>query len=124
MRSYDLAVSQNLITYFMRLLHCADPTINPVQRHRLDFASRRQGILLAFRALSNNIKPTIWAEIRYEYRNCLNKLFLTYNYALLDHTITNKNKSFGPRNDGLTGRYINSELQNICDYYERNIVLL
>jgi hypothetical protein len=71
MSPYDLAVSQNLSTYFIRLLLCADPAIDPVRRHDLNFASRRQGMFLAFKALSSNIEPTIWARIRYEDRNLL-----------------------------------------------------
>jgi hypothetical protein len=63
---YDLAVSQDLSAYFLRLLLSADPTIDPVERHNLNFAARRDGMFLAFRALSTNKKPTIWAKIRYE----------------------------------------------------------
>jgi ankyrin repeat protein len=68
---YDLAVEQNLSAYFLRLLLSADPTIDSVERHNLNFAARRDGMFLAFRALSANVKPTIWAKIRYEDKNLL-----------------------------------------------------
>jgi ankyrin repeat protein len=45
---YDIAVANNLSTYFLRLLLSADPTIDPVQRHNLNFQVRRQGMFLAF----------------------------------------------------------------------------
>jgi hypothetical protein len=71
LRPYDLAVSKNLSTYFIRLLLSADPTINPVRRHDLNFAARRQGMFLAFRALSSNIEPTIWTKMRLKGRDLL-----------------------------------------------------
>jgi ankyrin repeat protein len=71
---YDLAVSRNLSVYFIRLLLTADPTIDPVRRHDLNFAARRDGMFLAFRALSANLKPTIWAKIRYEDKNLLSRV--------------------------------------------------
>jgi hypothetical protein len=49
----------------------ADPTIDPVERHNLNFAARRDGMFLAFRALSTNVNPTIWAKIRYEDKDLL-----------------------------------------------------
>jgi hypothetical protein len=70
-RPYDLAVYTNLSTYFIRLLLSADPTIHPVRRRDLNFAARRQGMFLAFRALSSNVEPTIWAKMRLEGRNFL-----------------------------------------------------
>jgi hypothetical protein len=68
---YDYAVLESLSAYFLRLLLSADPTIDPVERHNLNFAARREGMFLAFRALSTNKKPTIWAKIRHEDRNLL-----------------------------------------------------
>jgi hypothetical protein len=68
---YGLAVSKDLSTYFIRLLLSADPTINPVRRHDLNFATRRQGMFLAFRALSSNKEPTIWAKMRLKGRDLL-----------------------------------------------------
>jgi hypothetical protein len=70
----DLAVSENLSVYFIRLLLNADPTIDPVRRHDLNFDARRDGIFLAFRALSGNLEPTIWAKIRYEGRDLLSRV--------------------------------------------------
>jgi ankyrin repeat protein len=63
---YDLAVSSNLSAYFIRLLLANDPTIDPVKRCDLNYAARKDGMFLAFRALSINLEPTIWARIRYE----------------------------------------------------------
>jgi hypothetical protein len=68
---YDLAVLRNLSVCFIRLLLNADPTIDPVKRHNMNFAARRNGMFLAFRALSGNLKPTIWAKIRYEGKDLL-----------------------------------------------------
>jgi ankyrin repeat protein len=68
---YDVAVYKNLSTYFIRLLLSADPTIDPAQRHNLNFEARRQGMFLAFRALSSNVEPTIWAKMRLKGRDLL-----------------------------------------------------
>jgi hypothetical protein len=68
---YILAKQQNLSTYFMRLLLAADPTIDPVERHNLNYSARRDGMFLAFKALSVDIEPTIWSKIRYEGRDLL-----------------------------------------------------
>jgi ankyrin repeat protein len=68
---YDMAVSKNLSAYFLRLLLAADPTINPVRRHDLNFAARRQGMFLALRVLSSHAKPTIWTKLRLKGRDLL-----------------------------------------------------
>jgi ankyrin repeat protein len=68
---YDMAVSKNLNAYFIRLLLAADPTIDPVRRHDLNLAARRQGMFLAFRALSSNVEPTIWSKMRLKGRDLL-----------------------------------------------------
>jgi hypothetical protein len=68
---YDMAVSKNLSAYFLRLLLAADPTIDPVRRHDLNFAARRQGMFLAFRALSSNVEPTMWSKLRLKGRDLL-----------------------------------------------------
>jgi ankyrin repeat protein len=68
---YDMAVSKNLSAYFLRLLLAADPTIDPVRRHDLNFEARRQGMFLAFRALSSNVEPTIWSKLRFKGRDLL-----------------------------------------------------
>jgi hypothetical protein len=74
---YDLAVRANLNVYFIRLLLSADPTINPVRRRDLNFAARKEGMFLAFRALSTNHKPTIWSDLRYESQDLL-KYVISY----------------------------------------------
>jgi ankyrin repeat protein len=68
---YDLAVGCGLSPYFKRLLLAADPTIDPVRRHNINFAARRQGMFLAFRALSSDKKPTIWTKMRLKGRDLL-----------------------------------------------------
>jgi hypothetical protein len=68
---YDLAVTKNLNHYFLRLLLASDPTIDPVKLKDLNFEARREGMFLAFRALSSTVKPTIWAKLRYENVNLL-----------------------------------------------------
>jgi ankyrin repeat protein len=68
---YDMAVSNDLSAHFLRLLLSADPTIDPVRRHDLNFAARRQGIFLAFRALSSNVEPSIWSKMRLKGRDLL-----------------------------------------------------
>jgi hypothetical protein len=68
-RPYDMAY--NLSSYFIRLFLAADPTIDPVRRHDLNFAARRQGMFLAFRALSSDKKPTIWTMLHLKGRDLL-----------------------------------------------------
>jgi hypothetical protein len=71
---YDLTVSIGLSEYFLRLLLNADPTINPVVRRNLNYAARREGMFLAFMALSTNQYPIIWSKIRHEDRNLLTRV--------------------------------------------------
>jgi hypothetical protein len=68
---YDMAVLKNLSAYFLRLLLAADPTIDPVRRHDLNFAARRQGMFLAFRAISSDLEATIWSKLRLKGRDLL-----------------------------------------------------
>jgi hypothetical protein len=68
---YEIAVLQRMSTYFLRLLLASDPSIDPVSRHDLNFAARRQGMFLAFRALSSNVEPTIWSKMRLKGRDLL-----------------------------------------------------
>jgi ankyrin repeat protein len=72
----DLAVSKGLSVYFIRLLLNCDPTIDPVQRRNLNYAARREGMFLAFRALSTSVEPTIWARLRDEHRDLLQRVIL------------------------------------------------
>jgi ankyrin repeat protein len=71
---YDLAVSKGLSVYFIRLLLNDNPFIDPVKRHDLNYAARREGLFLAFRALSTTVEPTIWAKLRHEHRDLLKKV--------------------------------------------------
>jgi hypothetical protein len=71
---YDVAVHKSLSTYFIRMLLSADPTIDPARRHDLNFEARRQGMFLAFRALSSDIEASIWAKIRHEDINLLERV--------------------------------------------------
>jgi hypothetical protein len=68
---YEMAVSNGLSAYFLRLLLAADPTIDPVRRHDLNFAARRQGMLLAYRALPSNVEQSIWSKLRLKGRDLL-----------------------------------------------------
>lgn len=56
---YDSAVSIGLSVYFLRSLLNADPTIDPVRRRDLNYASRREGMFLPFGALSATVEPII-----------------------------------------------------------------
>jgi ankyrin repeat protein len=71
---YDLVVSTGLSVYFSRLLLNSDPTIDPVRRHNLNYAARREGLFLAFRALCSTVEPTIWAKLRHEKRDLLKRV--------------------------------------------------
>jgi hypothetical protein len=42
-----------------------------MKRRNLNFAARRDGMFLACRALSTNLKPSIWSTIRYEDKDFL-----------------------------------------------------
>jgi ankyrin repeat protein len=75
--SYDFAIDEGLSVYFVRLLLNADPSIDPVERHNLNYAARREGMFLAFRALSTTVEPTIWAKLRHEDRDLLRRV-ITY----------------------------------------------
>jgi hypothetical protein len=71
---YDLAVESQLFkmdVYFIRLLLNDDPTIDPPKRRHLNYAARKEGMFLAFRALSTNLEPIIWSKIRYEDKDLL-----------------------------------------------------
>jgi hypothetical protein len=69
--AYDTAVKKNMSVYFIRLLLAADPALDPVKRRDLNFEARRQGMFLAFSALSSSVKLIIWARIRFENKNLL-----------------------------------------------------
>jgi hypothetical protein len=71
---YKTAVLQKVSTYFIRLLLAADPTIDPVKRKDLNFEARKEGMFLAYRALSPDSEPTIWAKIRYKDKNLLSRV--------------------------------------------------
>jgi ankyrin repeat protein len=68
---YDLAVQNNLSVYFLRLLLNTDPTIDPVARSNLNYVARREGMFLAFSALSTTLEPTVWVKLRDEYKDLL-----------------------------------------------------
>jgi hypothetical protein len=73
---YDLAVGTKMSVYFIRLLLAVDPALDPVKRRNLNFEARRQGMFLAFRALSSDVVPTIWAKIRFEDKNLLERVIV------------------------------------------------
>jgi hypothetical protein len=73
---YDLAISKKLNVYFIRLLLANDPSVNPVKGRNLNYAARKEGLFLAFRALSTNRRPTIWANLRYESKDLLRRVIM------------------------------------------------
>jgi hypothetical protein len=68
---HDLAVAWSMSTYFIRMLLAADPTIDPVRRHNSNFVARREGLFLAFKALSSDVEPTIWVKMRLRGRDLI-----------------------------------------------------
>jgi hypothetical protein len=68
---YDMAVSNDLSADSLRLLLASAPTIDPVRRHDLNFAARKQGMFLAFRSFSSNVEPIIWSKLRLKGRDLL-----------------------------------------------------
>lgn len=71
---YDLAVACDMSTYFIRLMLSADPTIDPIKSRDLNFAARRDGMFLAFRALSADLDSMIWAKLRFNDKNLLSRV--------------------------------------------------
>jgi hypothetical protein len=57
---------KQLSVYFRRLLLAADPTIDPMERRDLNYEARRDGMFLAFTALSVDGEPTIWSKLRHK----------------------------------------------------------
>jgi hypothetical protein len=55
-------------------LKISDCMRDPVQRRNLTYAARREGIFLAFRALCFSVEPTIWANLRHEHRDLLQRV--------------------------------------------------
>mmetsp|Transcript_8484 Transcript_8484/g.8429 ORF Transcript_8484/g.8429 Transcript_8484/m.8429 type:complete len:160 (-) Transcript_8484:105-584(-) len=72
--AYDMAISSKQL---QRWMLSADPTIDPVRRRNLNFEARREGMFLAFRALSSHVEPTIWAKIRFRDKDLLKRV-ITY----------------------------------------------
>jgi ankyrin repeat protein len=76
--AYDIAISNDICSIqLQRWMLSADPTIDPVRRRNLNFEARREGMFLAFRALSSDVKPTIWAKIRFRDKDLLKRV-ITY----------------------------------------------
>ena len=63
---YDLAVDSKLDPYYLRLLLCAVPNLNPDDLHRLNWVERRMAMFLAFRAAATDPKPLLMARLRFE----------------------------------------------------------
>jgi ankyrin repeat protein len=74
MSPYNIAVVGEVSITLQRCMLSADPTIDPVRRRNLNFEARSQAIFLAFRALSSNVEPTIWAKIRFRDRDLLKRV--------------------------------------------------
>jgi hypothetical protein len=71
---YDVAIERKyfkLDVYFIRLLLNNDPKSDPPKWRDLNYAARKEGMFLAFRALSTNLEPIIWSKIRYKDKDLL-----------------------------------------------------
>ncbi len=56
---YQLAVDQNHLDYYLRLLLRAAPTLNPAEPHRLNYAERRVQGRIGY-AAGSVVGPTAW----------------------------------------------------------------
>ena len=65
MTPYQLAVDMSLPPYYLRLLLCAAPNLNPAELHRLNYAERRMAMFLAFRARTFATEPPFLARLRF-----------------------------------------------------------
>lgn len=63
-RPSDFAVSLNLSPYVQRLLLPANPTIDPIELHRLNYEQRRMVMFLAFTAVMENNELNMWKRLR------------------------------------------------------------
>lgn len=68
---YCLSTILNQPDDIMRSFLNADKTVAPEKRRDLNYAARREGMFLAFRALTNDGEPTIWIKLRHESRDLL-----------------------------------------------------
>ena len=66
MTPYQLAVDMSLPPYYLRLLLCAAPNLNPAELHRLNYAERRMAMFMAFRAVTTGVTPLLLARLRFE----------------------------------------------------------
>jgi hypothetical protein len=71
---YDYAVEKNLNSYFVRILLRGDPSVNPTLLYDFNYAERRLAMFLAFRAVTRNLKASIWASLRFENKDLLKKV--------------------------------------------------
>lgn len=57
--------------FLIRSILDADRTIDPERRGDLNYVARKEGMFLAFGALTNDLNPTIWVKLRHESRDLL-----------------------------------------------------
>ena len=62
---YQLAVDNDLPSYYLRLLLRAAPTLNPAELHRLNYEERRMALFLAFAARARATEPPFLARLRF-----------------------------------------------------------
>ena len=64
---YDLAIDEELPTYYRRLLLRAAPHLDPDELHRLNWAERRVAMFVAYR--DETRKTSLLARLRTEYND-------------------------------------------------------
>ena len=62
---YQLAVDNDLPSYYLRLLLRAAPNLNPAELHRLNYEERRMALFLAFAARARATEPPFLARLRF-----------------------------------------------------------
>ncbi len=71
---YQLAVNRKLPDYYLRLLLCAEPTLNPAELHRLNYAERRMAMFLAFKATTATMEAPLLARLRGESKDLVRRV--------------------------------------------------
>jgi hypothetical protein len=71
---YSLTVERGMHDYYLRLLLRAAPTLNPAELHRLNYAERRMALFLAFKAITQNVQPSILVQLRAENKDLVRRI--------------------------------------------------
>ncbi len=70
----QIAVSNNLPDYYLRLLLRAAPTLDPAELHRLNYAGRRMAMFLAFKAISGTLQVPLLVRLRGESKDLVQRV--------------------------------------------------